>query len=78
MENSLAARESSPQGPERQPNCAERGVCAGDGKIENVGNGRRRFTGLTRRDRRADTHPRRTGRGREVVVLPSEHRRPEN
>jgi hypothetical protein len=43
-----------------------------------LGNERRRFSGLTRSDRNAKNPPRRTNCGRTVVVLPSEHRHPEN
>src|SRR5271155_5788511 len=77
MVNSLAARENLPRGPRRPPDCAARGVYAGDGEIWNSGNERRRLTGLTRRDGVANNHPRRTDCGRKVVVLPSEHRHPE-
>jgi len=43
-----------------------------------LGNERRRFSGLTTRDRGATNHPRRADCGRKVVVSPSGHRHPEN
>ncbi len=78
MANSLATRENSPRGPSGPPDCAARGVCVGDGEIRRLGNERRRFSGLTTRDRHPKNHPRRTDCGRRVVGSPSGHRHPEN
>jgi hypothetical protein len=78
MANSLAARPNSLRGPRGPPDCAARGVYAGDGENWGLGNERRRFSGLTRPDRGAKNPPRRTNCGRTVLVLPSEHRHPEN
>jgi len=78
MANSLAARENSLRGPRRPPDCAARGVCAGDGEIPRLGNERRRLGWLARRDGDATNHPRRTNCGRRGLGLPSGHRHPEN
>src|SRR5579871_632912 len=78
MANSLAARQNSPRGPNGPPECAARGVYAGDRENGKLGNERRRFGGLTIRDRGAKYRPRRKDCGREVLVSCSEHRHPEN
>jgi hypothetical protein len=76
MENSLAARQNSPRGPNGPPDCAARGVYVGDGENWKLGNERRRFGGLTIRDRSAKNRPRRTDCGPEVLVSRWEHRHP--
>src|SRR5579863_2665786 len=78
MINSLAARESSLRGPTRPPDRAARGVYAGDGEILGPGDARRRIGVVFRREQVAKKHPRRPNGGRRFVVLPSEHRQPEN
>jgi hypothetical protein len=78
MVNSLIARENSPRGPRGPPDCATRDVYAGDGVIWISGSERRRLNAFTGRDSVANNHPRRMVCGRKVVVLPYEHRHPEN
>src|SRR5579863_5678620 len=68
MANSLAGRENSLQGPSGPPDCAARGVCAGDGENWVLRNERRRFNDLLKRD--GCGRPRRGDRGRKAVVLP--------
>jgi hypothetical protein len=78
MANSLATRENLLRGPRGPPDCAARGVCAGDGEIRRLGNERRPFGRLARRDPDATNRPRRTNCGRKGLGSPSGHRHPEN
>ena len=77
MRNSLAARENTLRGPSRPPDCAARGVYAGDEGIRKRG-GRRRIGKAFKRHRAAVQPPGSPCGGRRVADLPSGHRQPEN